>query len=928
VARIFRISTGPSRLSTRLKRRKVSWAKLATKLQTYHQIDHTYEQYMAFDRERQAQLKDVGYYIGGWFKGSKRLQSEMTRRSLITLDADHLDSWDIDAVIDAYKDYEFVAHSTMKHSPDTPRLRIVFPLHQDIKPAQYEPASRALANWLGMDCYDDTTFQPARIMFWPAVTSDGEIWKHHNEGELVNPEMLLEMYDDWQDFGEWPHSKRVDKLRPAAREAEDPLTKPGIIGAFNRTYDIHAAIAQFELPYETTDFDNRYRPFNATGPSGAVVYDDVFLYSHHESDVVGHQNVNAWDLVRIHKFADLDANTDEDETPMMKRPSSKQMMALAMNVPEVAYELRYGELSDLDASEARPSASPTPTKANPSKDETGKSDLTFKSLLGEISAINVDATNLYDVCQSEIPRIAAARLDPQEDSILAGALREKYPAPKPTKSSLEKSIDITGKRLTAVLADGEGGIADIEQELVQAVLDDHFEGGKTIKRIGRKYWTYERGLWAITSDERIKGCTVKTLSRLRVERPDDVLQLVAAVGESKTSTLTRALFDMECSILAEREKRDDPLGLMRTFPLPIINCLNCEVHFNYKGKMKRKQHNPDNFFTIRVDTEYDPDAECPEWDRFNEIIWSESSDPKDMQRHLEELGGYVIQMSRWLKTWVLFHGPKDTGKSTVAEVLNQMLGSAYLAQDFGKFNEKNRSTFAESNLIGKLAIVDDDYSRTASLPDGFIKKVSEEKSMTADIKWGESLKFVSRALPMILANHFPRTADISDALNERALVFPFYHRIAGADRSDKRRARMMDELPGILVRFIAGVRRLRKRGAWDIPLDCGVAHGEWEFHANPLNAFMKECIFLDPENQVEPKLALEAYKHWLAENETTKGSIHGLGRNELFTRLDQLLGERSSVGGHRKAWKGWRLVDPRFADVEIISDSEWDDSDD
>jgi hypothetical protein len=68
--------------------------------------------------------------------------------------------------------------------------------------------------------------------------------------------------------------------------------------------------------------------------------------------------------------------------------------------------------------------------------------------------------------------------------------------------------------------------------------------------------------------------------------------------------------------------------------------------------MKRKKHNPDNFFTIRIDTEYDPDAECPEWDRFNEIIWSETTDPDDMQRHLEELGGYVIQMSRWLKTWV------------------------------------------------------------------------------------------------------------------------------------------------------------------------------------------------------------------------------------------------------------------------------------
>jgi P4 family phage/plasmid primase-like protien len=610
---------------------------------------------------------------------------------------------------------------------------------------------------------------------------------------------------------------------------------------------------------------------------------------------------------------------------MMKRPSSKQMMALALNIPEVAHELRYGELSDLDASEARPSATPTSTKANPSKDETEKPDLTFKSLLGEISGINVDATNLYDVCQSMIPRVAAARLDPQENSILAGALREKYPVPKPTKGSLEKTIDIAGKRLVATLADGQGGIADIEQELVQAVLDDHFEGGQSIKRIARKYWTYERGLWAITSDERIKGATVKTLSRLRVERPDDVLQLVAAVGESKTSTLTRALCDMQAAILAEREKRDDPLGLMRTYPLPIINCLNCELHFNYKGKMKRKQHNPANFFTIRVDTEYDPDAECPEWDRFNEIVWAKTSDPEDMQRHLEELGGYVIQMSRWLKTWVLFHGPKDTGKSTVAEVLKLMLGSAFLGQDFSKFHDRNKSVFAEQNLISKLVIIDDDYSRTASLPDGFIKKVSEEKSMTADIKYGESLSFVSRALPMILANHYPRTADISDALNERALVFPFHHRIAGSDKDDARRAKMLNELPGILVRFIAGLRRLRKRGAWDIPLDCRDSHAEWEHHANPLNAFVAECIIEEPNAQIEPKRLLEAYKHWLADNETIKGSIHGLGKIELYARIDQIIGERDPIGGNLFAWKGWRLEDPRFADVEIISDSEWDD---
>jgi putative DNA primase/helicase len=612
---------------------------------------------------------------------------------------------------------------------------------------------------------------------------------------------------------------------------------------------------------------------------------------------------------------------------MMKRPSSKQMMALALNIPEVAHELRYGELSDLDAGEARPSETPTPTKANPSKDETEKPDLTFKSLLGGISGINDKTENLYEVCESEITRIAAARLDPHEVDILAGALKEKYPKPAPTKRHLFDSIKRAGDRLTAKISDGEGGIVDIEQELIQAVLDEHFKSGNTVKRIKNKYWTFERGLWAVDNDERVRGSTVRTISRLRTERPDDHLALVAAVGESKTGALSKALSDMQIAILAKREKRDDPLGLMRTIPLPVINCLNCELHFNYKGKMKRRKHDPKNFFTIRVDTEYDPDAECPEWIRFNEIIWANTSDPEDMQRHLEELGGYVIQMSRWLKTWVLFHGPKDTGKSTVAEVLKLMLGSAFLGQSFAKFNEQTQNVFAEQNLIGKLAIIDDDYGRNTILPDGFIKKVSEEKSMTADIKFGEAVQFVSRALPMILANNYPRTIDISDALSERALVFPFHHRIAGADKDDARRAKMFKELPGILTRFVAGLRRLRKRGDWDIPLDCRDAHAEWMTYANTLNAFRAECIFEDADSQIEPKHVKIAYEHWLTDNETSKGSIHGLKKGELINGLDQLLGKRVGIGGHLTAWKGYRLRDPMFDEVENISEAEWDDAD-
>lgn len=893
----YRISTGRSRLRPEIERKSVSWPTLAKRLTTFKNVlDISYEDYLDLDREQQSQLKDVGYFIGGQFNGPLRHLDKMVMRCAITLDIDHIDSWDMDEIFSTYGDYEYVVHSTLKHSEISPRLRLVFPLAKETPIERYEPLARIVANELGLDCFDDTTFQPARIMFWPAVTSDGQTFIYHNKGAFIDTDEWLAGYEDWTDFAEWPTSSRVTAIRPAGKKAEDPLTKPGIIGAFNRTFDIHAAIQRFELPYEQTQHDNRYRPIGATGPSGAVVYDDVFLYSHHESDLVAQQNVNAWDLVRTHRFHDLDASLHDSDMPVMRWPSSKAMAAFALSLPEVEKELRV-DPGELETGTAAADAGPGVAH--------GDTDLTFQSLMDEISEINPKASNIYDLCRNRIQRVAAAKLDDSENSILAAAIRDKYPNPKPVKAAIERDIKVTGKRLTAQLSDGHGGIKDIEAELIQAVLDEHYDTGRTVKRIGKKFWTYEDGLWAMHDDEAVKGKVIKTLKRLRVERPDDVLQLVAAVGENKTSALANSLHGMMCAQLAERERRDDPLGLMRTFPLPIINCRNCELWFDINGKMKKRKHNADNFFTLRIDTEYDPSAKCPEWDRFMQLVFAESTDCEDMTRHLEELGGYLIQYSRWLKTWILFHGPTDTGKSTVAEVLKLLLGTSFVGMEMSSFG-KGKSDFVESGLIGKLALVDDDYSKAQALPDGFIKKVSEEKSMTTQIKFGDNLQFVSRALPMILSNHWPVSRDVSDAFRERALVFPFVHRIAGADRSDERRNKMMKELPGILNRFIAGLERLRARGHWDVPLDCWDAHQEWEIKSNPARLFVSECVDItrDRSDFVLQTKMWEAYVQWSREQRSTDTSMRGLQKAEFFERMDSILGDRTK----RDGYPGWHQV--------------------
>ena len=152
------------------------------------------------------------------------------------------------------------------------------------------------------------------LMYWPSAAQDGEFVFRSGEGEPADVENILASYTDWRDVSEWPVSKRVQRLAQShGNKQEDPTLKPGIIGAFCRAYSISEAIETF-LPdvYEPTGKEDRYTFIGGTTEAGAVVYEDKYLYSHHGTDPCCEREVNAFDLVRIHKYGHLDAQSVQD----------------------------------------------------------------------------------------------------------------------------------------------------------------------------------------------------------------------------------------------------------------------------------------------------------------------------------------------------------------------------------------------------------------------------------------------------------------------------------------------------------------------------------------------------------------------------------------------------------------------------------------
>lgn len=329
------ISIAPNRFSKEWMPRQVSWPDLVKQLSHNKATKETGEQYRAMSREDKARVKDVGGFVGGYVSGARKAEA-VTSRSLVTLDIDYAGKDTLGTVREMLDGNAWCLYSTHSSTPEKPRYRLVIPLDRDVTPEEYLPIARRIADYIGIDAFDDSTYEPHRLMYWPSTPADVKPVFESAEGDPLRADGLLLTYRDWRNVLDYPLSSRqTSHLTPSGRKQEDPTAKGGLIGAFCRIYSISEAIEAFLGDvYEPTATEGRYTYKGGSTAGGLVVYEDKWAYSHHGTDPVGGREVNAFDLVRIHKFGSLDEQTGE-ETPVTRLPSFKAMEEFAEAIPKV-----------------------------------------------------------------------------------------------------------------------------------------------------------------------------------------------------------------------------------------------------------------------------------------------------------------------------------------------------------------------------------------------------------------------------------------------------------------------------------------------------------------------------------------------------------------------------------------------------------------
>lgn len=318
----YSISVAGSSKSTNWKRKTYTWDALAGELSKPKMIgSETMREFDRLAKSEKAIRKDVGGFVGGTLAGGRRSKNSVTGRSLITLDVDYGED---DFFFDFTMKFSCAAviYGTRSDRPGKRRFRLIIPMDREIdNREEYEAASRKVAEIMGIELFDPTTFQAERLMYWGSVSKDQEFYFERQDGEALNVDELLDMYGDddaWKDVRLWAFTDNEElTIRSSVSEAGEPTSKPGMIGAFCQVYTVQEAIEKYLSDvYEECSCD-RYTYKGGSSAAGMIVYDDKFAYSHHSTDPIGDGHVyNAYDLVRIHLFGHL--GKEESEHAMAK----------------------------------------------------------------------------------------------------------------------------------------------------------------------------------------------------------------------------------------------------------------------------------------------------------------------------------------------------------------------------------------------------------------------------------------------------------------------------------------------------------------------------------------------------------------------------------------------------------------------------------
>ena len=305
-----------------------------------------------------------------------------------------------------------------------------------------------------------------------------------------------------------------------------------------------------------------------------------------------------------------------------------------------------------------------------------------------------------------------------------------------------------------------------------------------------------------------------------------------------------------------------------------INCANGFIRFSAEGVPSLEPHNADHRCRHTLPGRWNPDQKEQRPDnalleRLLKGVFRDDEDAPDKRMLLAEVCGaaalgYATKLLQ-PRAIILKGETAENGKSQILDLARGLLPlSATASLPAARMGDERHVI----GLIGKLLNASDELSSSAAISSEIFKAIVTGEPIDGRDVYKSRIEFRPLAQHIFATNTLPPFQGGMDrGVQRRLVVIPFNHVIPLEERIESIGQRIAIEEADLLLEWaVEGASRLIRQRNFTIPESCKASLTDWVFSADPVLAWLDQCVSVQPHSGGYPRLATrtayESFREW------------------------------------------------------------------
>ena len=288
-------------------------------------------------------------------------------------------------------------------------------------------------------------------------------------------------------------------------------------------------------------------------------------------------------------------------------------------------------------------------------------------------------------------------------------------------------------------------------------------------------------------------------------------------------------------------------------------------------------HDPADLITKISPVVYNPDATCPEYDRFLARVLPST----EMRTFIHQWFGLSLTGDVTEQKLAFLYGKGGNGKSVLVDIVSYVAGDygetvpieTFL--DHGKSRGAGQATPDLAILPGVRMLRTSEPEKNSKLAEAMVKLVTGGEPIQARHLNRDFFKFYPQFKLTMSGNFRPTISGADEGIWRRVRLVPFNITIPKEERDPLLTDKLRAEASGILNRLLDGLRHWCDKGLIE-PQEVTEATASYREDSDPFGRFASMCLEAAPGQRVQSSACFELYEAWCKSSGEKPWSARGL----------------------------------------------------